>query len=388
MTDFVTVEARELSRVMKIATAIIEKKNTIPVLSCVKLTHDMDKSSLEVRATDLDIEIVMDVDTSTGEGNSWSMCIQAHILAQIAAASGVQIIRIEHSSREVPEYQYGNGKTRPAYQQEQARIIVGDDAAIYEIDALPSDDFPSMSRTRSNSIERFRNGMFAETIRKVAWAVSTEETRYYLNGVAWQADPEGMRFVATDGYRLASCRYSKETTGAWSRIIPRKTVAFFGKFLIGRDVEVFATSDENVIDIETAGMQIRTKLIDGTFPDVNRVIPKETGMTFEINSHEFLTAIKQATAVGGEQSRAIRFHEVDGKLNIERKSPDFGSAKVKTSTDWPEGAETFGLNGRYISEIVASCVGAVKIGMTGPGAPFLVSDEDSTMTRVMMPMRV
>jgi len=387
MTDFVTVEGKELFRAMRIATAIIEKRNTIPVLSCVMISVS-EAHGLRINATDMDINLAIDVDNIEDDGD-WSMCIQAHTLAQIAAMAGAQPVRIERSTRTVEARVRHNGTIIPAYQQEQARIIVGDDAAIYEIDALPSSDFPSMSRARGDSIERFTNGMFAETIKKVAWAVSTEETRYYLNGVAWQAQERGARFVATDGHRLASCRYVSGDDGRrFSRIIPRKTVAFIDKFLRARDVEVFATDNENVIEIETAGMRMLTKLIDGTFPDVDRVIPKELNHEFDIKADEFLIAVKQATAVGGEKSRAVRFHDVDGKLNIERKSPDFGSAKIKTSTDWPKGATSFGMNGRYVSEVFGSCIGTIKLAMADAGSPFLVTDEDSTMTRVMMPMRV
>lgn len=365
MSDFVTVEGRALAKAMKIANSLIEKSN-IPILGCVLLSYS--KASLIIHATDLDLEIKIDVDVIDGNGE-WSACLNARTLGQIASVAKVAPMRIEKADTII--------------------IVVNDGTAVYDLGVpLPASDWPKMMTNRSDLIESFTNGMLSATIKKVAWAVSTEETRYYLNGVAWQSNERGHSFVATDGHRLAMCQYSSEATGSWSRIIPRKTVALIDRFFRGLDVQIFATEKETAIDILAPGISMRAKLIDGTFPDFNRVIPKEKEFSFSIKTGEFIDAIRQATAIGGERIRGIRFVNDGGYLTLERKSHDFGSAKVKTSMEWPAGAENFGFNGQYIAEIIASCVGNVVIDMKDKGSPFIVRDEDSTMTRVLMPMRV
>lgn len=378
MTDFVTVEAKTLSKAMKTLATVVEPRNTIPILSCVKLNYSA--AGLAVTGTDLDLDVHLAVDEIDGAGE-WAICIPANVLEQISSVAGVSPLRIE----------YRRGANEGL--RDTVRISVGDGDAVYDIDnTQPASDWPEISAERGERIERFTNGMLASTLRKVSWAISTEETRYYLNGVCWQSSGNGRRFVATDGHRLALCRYDSEGGDEHSRIIPRKTVAFMMKYFDGLDVEIFTTSKtDHVIDATAPGITLRTKLIDGTFPDIDRVIPKSQAVnhTMKFRRDEILTAIKQAAAVGAKHSSpAVRFHGIDGKLHIERRNADIGTAKVRTSTEWPAEVDAFGFNGRYMIEILSQCQGDVNLGYSDPGAPFLIGDEDESMTRVAMPMRV
>lgn len=367
MTDFVTIEGRTLSQAMRPVTAVIKRRNTIPILGHVRLTLDAD--GLSITVTDLDIEATASIDVIDGTGE-WSTCIEASALAGIARAAGVAPITI-----------------RP--QADSAVITVED--ATYEVQTLPPSDFPEMTGSkRGKLIETFTNGMLASTLDKVRWCISTEETRYYLNGVAWQSRPDGCRFVATDGHRMALCHYSSEAREQSSRIIPRKTVGIISKHLAGKDVAIFATDKETAIEIAAPGLTIRAKLIDGTFPDVDRVIPREDALKhdFVFKRAEIISAIEKVAATGGHPGMAIRFQPNDDRVVIERKSPDFGNATVKTSTKWPsDTASPFAFNGRYAKEIVASCHGDITLRMSDSGSPFTFKDEDETMTRVLMPMR-
>lgn len=382
---FVIVEAKALARAMKIANAIIERRNTIPILSTVKLTYGA--KGLTVEATDLDLSVKIAVDEIDGSGE-FETCLNAHFLAAIVGAAGVAPLKIEPKTEERKDAKGEIVKGSFSY---GATISTG--YAEYEIDALPASDWPDLAGDRAGRIERFTNGMFTAMLRKVAFCISTEETRYYLNGVAWQAQPEGMRFAATDGHRLALCRYSDESSGAWTRIIPRKTVAFLIQHIDGLDIDIHQivkgnAQADHLIDVIAPGLEVRSKLIDGTFPDVDRVVPKDNRHAFKLNRGEILEAIKQAQAVSSERWRAVRFHEHEGRLHIESKNAEFGSAKVKTSAAWPEDAPSFGMNGRYMREVIGNCQGEVTLAMSDAGSPFLIKDEDKDMTRVVMPMRV
>ncbi|MHB0785605.1 DNA polymerase III subunit beta [Bradyrhizobium sp. 5.13L] len=367
---FVVVEGRALKQAMKIVAAIIERRNTIPILSHAKITHS--DAGLRISGTDLDLEAHVDLDVIDGTGGEWSACINASVLAGIARVAGTMNVRIERADNDL-----------------KGTITLGDGAAFYEIETLSETDYPEIVGDRGPLIEAFTNGMFATMLDKVRWCVSTEEVRYYLNGVCWHITPKDRRFVATDGHRMAICQYAKEGGEETKRIIPRKTVRIITEHLAGKDVKLFAV-EPGKIDIVSPGVTIRAKLIDGTYPDYTRVLPNRHDFTFDLKRDEIVAAIDQATAIGGDRTTAIKFSNQDGRAVIERRSADFGSARVKTSTAWPAGKETpgaFAFNSRYLREVANACQGAITLRMVDHSSPFTIHDEDATMTRVLMPMR-
>lgn len=380
---FATIEAKALAKVLKIANAIVEPRVTIPILNAVRLTYS--PKGMVIEATDLDLHAAIQIDEIEGEG-AWSCCLPAKYLTDIASAAGVSPLRIE------PIVEVITGTT--AERREFRAIITAGDAS-YTVQAFDPEDFPQIPGDRLQRIEKFTNGQLASALDKVSFCISTEETRYYLNGVNWSAKPEGMRLAATDGHRLALYRYSRNENGAeFSYIIPRKTVATLAQFVAGADIEIFSVGSGNhvsdtVLDFRAPGVELRAKLIDGTFPDIDRVIPKKFEHKLAAQREELLTAIRQATAIGGWRGQAIRLHGIGGRLNVEVKNPELGTAKVMTSVAWPEGASEFGVNSRYLSEMVKRCHGQITFNLEGgAGHPITLADEDKDMTRVVMPMRV
>lgn len=376
MSQFVTIEGLALRQAMKIISAIVERRNTIPILGHAKLSHSA--AGLRISGTDLDMEISADVDVIDGAGGEWSICISASILAGIARVAGPMNVRIERTA------------------DETAKITLGDGAAFYEIAAMSATDYPAIAGERGALIEAFTNGMFTAMLGKVDWCVSTEETRYYLNGVCWHITEKDRRFVATDGHRMAICRYTKEGGEAATRIIPRKTVKILSDHFAGKDVKLFAVNQPWRLDIVSPGLTIRTKLIDGIYPDYQRVLPQadKQAFTFDLKRGEIVAAIDRATALGGDRERAIRLYNAEGRVALNQRSPDFGTATVTTSAAWPTDhagtaeAPSFGFKGRYLREVASMCQGAISMRMVDQGSPFSIHDEDDTMTRVLMPMRV
>lgn len=368
MTDFVTVEARALRQAMKIILAVVERRNIVPILSCARLKYD--DAGFRITGTDLDTEITASVDLIDGK-HGLDICIDARKLAEIAAAAGVMPMKIERT---------GNGVT----------ITLDSGAAIYTIPAFPSEDFPTVPGERGDLIEQFGNGSLAALMSKVKWCISTEETRYYLNGIAWQSNKNGRYFVATDGHRLAACRYDGETGDQPDRIIPRKLVGIITQHLKGANVKLHAVPATNMprLDILAPGITIRSKLIDGTFPDWTRVVPSDHKHVFKFRCDEITTAMTQATAIGNERTKAVKFAPGEDKLVIEHSSAEFGKARVMTSAVWPEGADEFGFNSHYFRMVAANCESEMELRMTDRAAPFSFHDSDETMTRVLMPMRV
>lgn len=380
MKNYVVIEGRALKSAMKIMASIVERHNTIPILAYVRVA--MSDDGLRITGTNLDIEAVATVDVVEGHGN-WSICVGASALAGVGRVAGTSLVRVE-------PIQEKDG--------EMARVTVADGVATYDIPTLPVTGFPELRpiAARGELIETFSNGGFAAMLDKVSWCVSTEETRYYLNGVCWQIGTHGRRMVATDGHRLALCNYTSEAeAGFVSYIIPRKTVGVLTTHLAGRDVKVFGvTGNSPLLDIVSPGLTLRTKLIDGTFPDFERVIPKPDTQkfSFDLRQGEIVSAIKQATAISRDRRAAIRFAPDGGKLTIGRKDPEFGAATAKTSTAWPvanrDQPEPFGFNSSYLLDIMTRCQGDIIMKMIDHGSPFSIHDADPDMTRVVMPMRV
>lgn len=384
MTNFVTIEGRALAAAMKLATAVIERRNTIPILGHVKITHD--KDGLEIVGTDLDIFVTQRLDVIDGAGD-WSICIPASVFYGIARAAGAATVRIEPGSGLDDRY-----RKEPKI-IDVAKITVGEADAFYELQTLPASDMPEpTSGGRADLIDTFTNGMLAATLTKVAYAISTEETRYYLNGIFWDISQGERSFVATDGHRLARCRYDKSDHGpASGRIIPRKVCDFIIRHLIGKDVKIFDTKGGTQIEIVAPGIVVRTKLIDGTYPDYRRVIPKleQAAYSFEFKRQELLTALAQVGVLASDIGKAVRFCENDGRVAVERKNPDFGSATASTQVKWPsEKTPSFGMNLGYVRQAVTLCQEEITLRMVDAGSPFIITDADEDMTRVLMPMRV
>lgn len=369
---FVTVEGRALKQALRLLVDTVDRRNTIPILGFVKLS--LSDEGLQLEATDLDVAVSVLIDVAEGAGD-WAACLPAHALCAMARVAGPMTVRIE-----------------PGSDGAAATVILGDDEAVYTLPHLPVGDFPEMMPPRGDLLERFGNGRLAEMLAKVSAFISTEETRYYLNGVGWQFGAFGSRFVATDGHRLAACGYDGEAREPASRIIPRKTIGLLAKHFAGRDVSIFAAETPLKLMFEADRVTLTTKLIDGTYPDIDRVIsPCIAGagaFTLGLKRPETLAAIARLSVFGGDIGRAIKFEGRDGVLSMERKGGGDGSGRVRTSVTWPEGLPPFGVNSVYFADVVGGCDGDVTLGLASASAPILVRDADPAMTRILMPMRV
>ena len=309
----------------------------------------------------------------------WCLCLPAQALAGIAHVAGAMPVRIVRGSGE---------------EEVKTTISLGDDEAVYTLDALPAADFPSDLVVRGALLETFSNGQLATQLDKVRAFISTEETRYYLNGVCWHRGPLGSRFVATDGHRLACCRVSPDPVDEVARIIPRKAINLISKHMAGLDVRVYDREGGGYLSglaFVVDGLSIRTKLIDGTYPEFDKIVApcveKAGAFAIALKRPDVSAALARLGVFGRDIGRAIRFDEQDGRLVLVR-SGDGDRARAKTASAWPEGLAPFGLNAVYFGDMVSGCMGDVTLGLSAPGDPLLITDSDPEMTRILMPMRV
>lgn len=366
-----TVEGRTLANALKIAVAVIGRRNTIRVLSYVKLTTL--KDSLRIQATDLDIELTTHIDMIDRQGSE-DICLPATHLYRIAKAAGPANITIKPDGESL------------------TRIEIDGGDAVFDVSPIKARDYPELQfyMPAITTEERFTNGRLSQLLAKVSVAVSSEETRYYLNGVAWQSNGEQRTLVATDGHRLLAARYAKdESAQTFSHIIPRKTVALLQRFTTGKDATAAASGMKAAFSWDRT--VLRSKLIDGTFPDWRRVVPRfeDTAHNLVINRERIKQAIERVSIMFTEQGRAVRIHEKDGMANLAVKNADIGNASMSTFSPWPKGMPDIGVNINYLRSAIEGCSGPdITITATNNGAPVRIADMDEEMTRIVMPMRV
>lgn len=384
-SGFVTIEGRALSAALKIMSSVIEARNTYPILGMVRLA--VAGATLNFSSTDLDILATVPLDVIDA-GGDWALCVWPRALANIARAAGALPVRLS-----------------PVAHNEivDLAVSVGDGDATYTLSAMKADAFPDLPGERGELIESFPDGKLAALLSSVANCISTEETRYYLNGVAWQFDAAGARrLAATDGHRLSVCRYQGEAFDALaqSRIIPTKVVSIIRRHLAGRNVAVHAvtrqidgeTKAKQQIELVTPTFVMRAKLIEGTFPDFGRVIPKPEGFALNLrfDREQLLTALRRVAIFDTRFGVAVKFaRSVAGKVILSARGADEGDASARLDVDWPDSpVNDFGLNKSYLRSLVDEAAGEVTLNVTNAGTAIVITDEDPAMLRLLMPMRV
>lgn len=233
-------------------------------------------------------------------------------------------------------------------------------------------------------------------ISRTQFAISTEETRYYLNGIFMHAvEDKGrqmLRGVATDGHRLARAQVSAPagSDGMPGIIVPRKTVGAFEKLLESGEVSLDVS--DNKIRMEVGNVILLSKLIDGTFPDYNRVIPKENNIVAIADTDLIKAATDRVSTISSERGRAVKMTFKGHNLHLEVSNPDSGSAEDDVEIDYPidQTELTIGFNAKYINDILTNIQSKrARINLADPGSPTIVKDEEGDETLyVLMPMRV
>jgi DNA polymerase-3 subunit beta len=370
----VMIERAALLKAMSRAQGVVERKNTIPILANVLLEAEGEQLSL--RATDLDIEIIETLPARIEQAGTTT--VAAHLLHDIV--------------RKLPEGAELTLKTEP----EKAQLDVRAGRSRFNLATLPREDFPVMASSEYDCSYSAQAPMLRRLFDKSKFAVSTEETRYYLNGVYLHpAEREGapvLRAVATDGHRLA--RVDAELPAGAEKaadvIVPRKTVGELRKLLDDDETEVAVSVSPTKIRFAANGLVLTSKVIDGTFPDYARVIPTQNEKRLEVDAAEFAAAVDRVATVSMERSRTVKLAMADDVLTLSVNAPDSGSAAEELVVAYQDEPLEIGFNARYLLEIAGQIDRENAVFLfADPGAPTLVREgEDDTAIYVVMPMRV
>ncbi len=368
------IERATLLKTLSHVQSIVEKRNTIPVLSNVRIEALGD--GISFKATDMDTEITEIVDAKIKETGATTA--PAHML--------YDIVRKLADGSEV----------ELTFPDEKGQLTIASGRSKFSLSCIGVEDFPVISGDKLPVNFEILKDDLKDVIDRTKFAVSTEETRYYLNGVYMHAKNEGatkvLRVVATDGHRLA-CVESPLPKGAEKIsgvIIPRKTVGEIRKLLDDASSEkVMVALSDNKIKFTMEDVTLTSKLIDGTYPDYERVIPTDNDKKLELNVKELSTAVDRVSVVA-ERTRAIKMLTGKNKVTITTSSPDLGSAVEELEAKYTGAALEIGYNFRYLLDILNEIKGdAVEVSFSDGSSPSVVHDKsDASAIYVLMPMRV
>ena len=377
----VTLERAALLKSLGHVHRVVERRNTIPILSNV-LLHGQDDALL-LKATDLDLEVteLLPADVSARGATT----VPAHVLYDIVRKlpEGAQVSLDSHG--EMSQLQLRSGRSR------------------FTLQTLPDTDFPDLAAGEMGHSFKLAPGDLKRLIDKTQFAISSEETRYYLNGIYLHTiDVEGqamLRAVATDGHRLAQVDVPapKGVAGMAGAIIPRKAVAEIQKLVENLDQDVlieispakarFTFGDP---DASSGQVVMTSKLIDGTFPDYARVIPSGNDKRLVVDRDPFKVAVDRVATISSERGRAVKLTLADSKLTLSVTNPDLGSAVEELDVDYDSTPLDIGFNARYLLDITEQLDSdTVLFKLADPGSPTLLQDRDGAAALyVLMPMRV
>jgi DNA polymerase III subunit beta len=370
----VTVERSELLRSLGHVHRAVERRNTIPILANVLLRAD--RATLSLKATDLDLEVTDAIAAEAAPGGSTT--VPAHMFYDIVRKlpEGAQIV-LESSG-------------------DRAALAIRAGRSRFTLQTLPESDFPDLAPGEMTHKFALKASDLKRLIDKTQFAISTEETRYYLNGiylhVAGSTQTPTLRAVATDGHRLAQMELPLPdgAAGMPGVIVPRKTVGEVQRLLEDPDADVAVELSPGKIRFSVGAVILTSKLIDGTFPDYARVIPAGNDKELIVDKKEFEAAVDRVSTVSSERGRAVKLSLNSGRLLLSVTNPDSGSATEELEVEYEAEPIDIGFNSRYLLDIAAQIESeAAVLKLADPGSPTLIQDKDPHgALYVLMPMRV
>jgi DNA polymerase-3 subunit beta len=367
-----TIERSALLKALNHVQSVVERRNTIPILSNVLLSAQGD--TLRLTATDLDIEI------------SEAAPAEVERPGQTTAPASYLYDFI----RKLPD-----AAIRLEVTGDDPRIFISAGKARLHLPILPAGDFPSMPADGFDTRFEIAPSELGRLIDKTRFAISTEETRYYLNGIFFHTvESEGakLRAVATDGHRLALADASAPAgaAGMPGVIVPRKTINELKRLLDDAADEVEISVSPQKIRFALGEAILTSKLIDGSFPEYARVIPKSNAKKLKLNNKAFSEAVDRVATVSAERSRSVRLALEADKVTLTVNNPDAGVATEDLPADYAAEAMEIGFNARYLLDVAQQIEGEeATFELADSGSPTLVRDEaDEGAIYVLMPLRV
>lgn len=367
------IERGALLNALSHVQSVVERRTTVPILSNVLI--EARDGVVTFAATDLDIEIIDGADADVEQ--TGAITVHAHTLYDIV--------------RKLPD----GSEVKLELANDNNRVAITSGRSRYFLPILPASEFPSLGTGDFDKSFEIELPNLAKLIDKTRFAISTEETRYYLNGIylhtANNENGPCLRAVATDGHRLAQSDQelpegAEDMAGV---IIPRKTILELRRLLESDDEVVEISVSEAKIRFSLGRAILTSKVIDGTFPDYERVIPKDNQNILVVNNEEFSRAVDRVATMAVERLRPIKLGIEKNILHLSFSNPETGEAREELEIEYDADTIDIGFNAKYLLDICAQISGNAEFHLKDGASPTLVKDvEDSASLYVLMPLRV
>ena len=369
-----TIERATLLKALAHVQSVVERRNTIPILANVLL--DARDGVLSLTATDMDLAINERIAADVAQDGATTA--PAHTFYDI-------VRKLPDGAQVEIETDGGAGQ-----------LVIRSGRSRFSLSCLPTEDFPMLSGGDLPVRFSLPAGELRGLIDRTRFAISTEETRYYLNGIYLHtADTDGgkvLRAVATDGHRLARVEMGLPGGAADMPgvIVPRKAIAELRKLVDETADSVEVEMSDTRIRLAFENVVLTSKLIDGTFPDYERVIPANNDKLLEVKCGAFAAAVDRVSTISSEKSRAIKLSVAPGALTLSATSAENGSASEELEVGYDETALEIGFNSRYLLDVTQQIEGEdAQFVLSDAASPTLVRDKaDASALYVLMPMRV
>ncbi len=369
-----TIERTVLLKSLGHVQSVVERRNTIPILSNVRM--EAQGGSLGLNATDMDIDILETVAADVARPGV--VTAPAHTLYEIV--------------RKLPD----GSQIEIDYAEDTQQLFLRSGRSKFTLSCLPSEDFPVISGGEFPSQFTLSADTLKGLFSRSAFAMSTEETRYYLNGIYMHtAQSNGvpvLRAAATDGHRLARVEspLPDGAAGMPGIIVPRKTVTELSRLLDEGAEDVAVSVSDSKIRFAFGSVVMTSKLIDGTFPDYERVIPTGNDKSMEVGCKQFAQAVDRVSAISTEKSRAIKLVLGQGSVTLSASSAENSSATEEVEASCEVSNLEIGFNARYLLDILGQIESdAARFILADSVSPTIVQEASGgNALYVLMPMRV
>jgi DNA polymerase III subunit beta len=323
------VRKNDLLRELQLFQGIVERKNTIPILANVLIEANGD----EVRMLATDLEVALRSKCPASVAKSGSLTLPAKKLYEVVKALPETDVRI---------------------QEDKNGVKVAADRFDSRMQTLPREDFPTLPDVSGKARATLPRAAVREMVGKTQFAITGEDTRYFLNGAKFVLKPDSLTLVATDGHRLALVEVKHEVgvTQELGVILPKKTLLELGKLLSEGEGDITFENGENHLFFEVGGRVLISRMIDGQFPAYERVIPKGNDKHIEFDRERLTNAVKRVALLSNERSRAVKFEIDKGKVEVTSSSSEFGEAREQLPVEYTGGAMAISFNAQYVLDFL------------------------------------
>jgi DNA polymerase-3 subunit beta len=368
------VRKNELLRELQLFQGIVERKNTIPILANVLLEAKGDE--VRMLATDLEVALRSRCQASVAKGGS--LTLPAKKLYEIVKALPETDVRIEEDK---------NG------------VKVAADRFDSRMQTLPREDFPTLPEAAGIAQASLAREALREMVAKTQFAITGEDTRYFLNGALFVLRNDSMSLVATDGHRLALVTVKRPVKDEAVQpgeevkvILPKKTLLELGRLLTEGEGDIRYERGENHLFFDVADRMLISRMIDGQFPAYERVIPKGNDKDIEFERERLTSAVKRVALLSNERSRAVKFEIDKGKVEVTSSSSEFGEAREQIPVDYNGTAMTISFNAQYVLDFLnVAETDIVSLSLKDEVSQAVmkpVGADGYDYTYVIMPMRI